>query len=141
MILYLDTSVLVTVLTKEPESQRVIGWLEAQSAGDLAVSQWVGTEYSAALSIKLRSGQLSLDERAACLATYNKIISSTLEILPVVDAHFLSAARLADRATLGLRGGDALHLAIATSHGATIVTRDRRMADAASELGVSARLL
>ncbi|HLJ71323.1 MAG TPA: PIN domain-containing protein [Roseiarcus sp.] len=37
--------------------------------------------------------------------------------------------------------GDALHLAIAANHGATIVTLDRGLAEAAAELAVPARLL
>ena len=46
------------------------------------------------------------------------------------------AASYAARHDLALRAGDALHLAVASAHGLTLVTLDERMAKAAPELGV-----
>jgi predicted nucleic acid-binding protein len=54
---------------------------------------------------------------------------------------FRTAARFADQHVLGLRAGDALHLAICADHGATLCTLDRRLANAGSALGVKAMLL
>ena len=51
-------------------------------------------------------------------------------------AHFEKAARFASHHALGLRAGDALHLAIAAGGGHTLVTLDVRMAEAASQLGI-----
>jgi predicted nucleic acid-binding protein len=48
---------------------------------------------------------------------------------------------VADWPALGLRAGDALHLAIASQHGATVYTLDQRIAEAGPALGVSAQLL
>jgi uncharacterized protein len=42
---------------------------------------------------------------------------------------------------LGLRGGDALHLAIAAESGAALYTLDRRMVEAGLPLGVTTHLL
>jgi hypothetical protein len=67
--------------------------------------------------------------------------AESFEILPISGAQFCIAARFADQYVLGLRAADALHLAIAVDHGATIVTLDQRLAEAATALGVSARLL
>ena len=52
-----------------------------------------------------------------------------------------AAARMTDQHALGLRAGDALHLAIAADHGATVQTLDRRIAEAAPTLGIPARLV
>ena len=52
-----------------------------------------------------------------------------------------TAARFADRHELGLRVGDALHLAVCADHGATLCTLDRRLAEAAPALGVRTTLL
>ena len=57
---------------------------------------------------------------------------------PSPPPEFRVAARIADQHKLGLRAGDALHLAIAADHGATIATLDKRLADAALALGVTA---
>jgi uncharacterized protein len=138
---YIDTSVLVAALTNETETLRMQKWLGAQAPGDLTISEWVATEFSAALSIKIRTGQIEPWHRAEALAAFTRLWVDSLETLPISGAQFRSAARFADQHAFGLRAGDALHLAIAADHGATIVTLDRGLAEAASAFGVSARLL
>ncbi|WP_363284329.1 PIN domain-containing protein [uncultured Sphingomonas sp.] len=59
-----------------------------------------------------------------------------MHTLAVEADHFVSAARIADRRDLGIRAGDALHLAIAAAAGFRLVTLDRTMAAAAPLLGV-----
>ena len=69
-MLYLDASPLVAVLTNEAETGRMQHWLGQQPVDDLAVSDWVATEFSSALSIKLRTGQIGAAHRADALATF-----------------------------------------------------------------------
>lgn len=138
MIYYLDTSVLVAALTDESATARVQRWLGKRDPGELAISEWVATEFSSALSIKLRSGQIGPDQRAAALAAFVRMCSESLSDLSIAAAQFRAAARFVDQHKLGLRAGDALHLAIAADHGATIATLDKRLAQAALALGVSA---
>ncbi len=138
---YIDTSVLVAALTNEAETARMQSWLGEREPTELTISEWVATEFSAALSIKIRTGQIEAHHRAEALAAFTRLSAESFEILPISGAQFRTAARFADQYALGLRAGDALHLAIAVDHGATIVTLDRRLAEAATALGVSARLL
>jgi len=65
----------------------------------------------------------------------------SLAVLPVTGAHFRTAAKFVDQQVLGLRAGDALHLATASEHGAVVHTLDRRLAEAGPVLGVPTRLL
>jgi len=140
-MLYLDTSLLVAALTNEAETQRMQHWLGQQREGDLAVSDWVATEFSSALSIKLRIGQIMTGDRAEALATFTRLATDSFIVMPVSRLQFRTAARFADQHVLGLRAGDALHLAICADHGATLCTLDRRLGDAGSALGVKVILL
>jgi len=140
-MLYLDTSLLVAALTVEIKTAQAQIWLAAQKTDTLATSEWVTTEFSAALSIKLRTGQLSAEHRARALANFKRTITGSFYLLPVSSRHFQNAATFASQYALGLRAGDALHLAISADHGLTLCTLDRRMAEAAEALGVKSLLL
>ena len=72
---------------------------------------------------------------------FNKLVAESFTVLPVTAGQFRAAAKFADQPSLGLRAGDALHLAAASEHGATVHTLDQRLADAGPPLGVPARLL
>jgi len=67
-------------------------------------------------------------------------MAESFAVIPVTSSHFQTAARLADQYRLGIRAGDALHLAIALDRGATLCTLDKRLAEAGAALGVSAKL-
>jgi uncharacterized protein len=140
LILYLDTSLLVAALTNEVETRRMQEWIGAV-AKRLAISDWVTTEFSSALSIKLRAGQIGLIHRADTLAMFARLSSESFAILPISAVQFHMAAQFADQHLLGLRAGDALHLAVCADHGATLCTLDRRLSEAGPALGVKTMLV
>lgn len=140
-MLYLDTSLLVAAFTNEVRTREMQDWLAAQPPEQLAISDWVITEFSGALSLKVRAGHLSPAQRAEVLAAFTAMADASFTVLPVSRLEFQMAARFADQYSTGLCAGDALHLAVASTHGARLCSLDQVLASAAEALGVSAVLL
>jgi hypothetical protein len=137
----LDTSLLVAALTRESKTASVQRWLREKSTTALALSDWAITEFSAALSLKLRARQITADDRADVLAEFARWVEESFTLVSISSIQFRTAARFADHRALGLRTGDALHLAVYADQGATLCTLDRRLGEAGPSFGVKTTLL
>lgn len=136
-MLYLDTSFLVPYFVSEESSEKVERFLRGVKGDELAVSTWTATEFVSALGLKVRTRQLDRPSAAAALAAFREVAEGYFNWLPVSAGDFRAASTYLEKWDLGLRAGDALHLAVARSNGVKkLLTLDERMLKAGKVLRI-----
>lgn len=137
--LYLDSSCLPPYFTPETGSARADAFFGSAHKGSrIALSHWTITEFHSAIAQKTRSGVLLADQQSTVLAAFAAFAASNLECWGVQSVDFTEASALLSHYRLGLRAGDALHLAIAKRQRATLVSLDAAQLDAAKHYRIPA---
>jgi predicted nucleic acid-binding protein len=139
-MLYLDTCVLLALLTPEVHSAAASAFLE-QAAETLAISPWTATELHSALALKVRTGALSATEADRVLEVFESSLAPGLLWLDLEADDFRNANACLRGWSTSLRTADALHLAIASGRGATLCSLDAPFVQAAQQLGLAALLI
>lgn len=135
-MLYVDTSVLVALCTKEAKTADVVKWY-ADCTQELTSAAWCVTEFASAMGLKQRTGQLTEEQAQTAWLQFERMCANDLQLLPVKVMTFHRAAMLTMDASAGLRAGDALHLACAMEAKAQgIVTLDAVLAKNAKRFKV-----
>lgn len=136
-MIYVDTSVWVALMTPEAGTSQVEQWFGATSE-PLFSADWTLTEFHSAIAIKARTGQLNADQAGEVLAYFEKLTSGGLTLTPVSRIAYRTAADLVDDHRQGLRGADALHIAVAREIGLQrFATLDRNQGANAGRLGLT----
>jgi predicted nucleic acid-binding protein len=141
MASYLDTSLLMPLLIREPGTRQAQAFLSAAEAKALLISPWTITEFSSALALKERVGTITRQERQAALTMFEQFRGLRLEMVPIEAADFEAAARLCDASESPLRAGDALHLAVCRRTRGSLATMDVALAGAGREAGLTVELI
>lgn len=140
-MIYVDTSILVAMCTAEPKSDIVEKWYES-SAAKMISSTWAFTEFSSALSLKVRTNQLSEKQSREAWKKFDGLCQSDIELLPIEVKTYYSAGILILDSKLNLRAGDALHLAVAKQYKAkSLATLDKVLAKNGARVKIKAALL
>jgi uncharacterized protein len=135
-MIYLDTSLVVALLTPEARSPQALDWFE-HCRDPLISSDWLIAETHSALGIKQRHHGLSPEGRKAAGEQFERLLQAGVELRSLDRSRFRQAAELLQDPALGLRAGDALHLAIALHSRCTqLASFDDRVQQAAAVLGV-----
>ena len=133
---YLDTSVVTAYYCPEPLSNKVELFLTAQNK--LAISSLTEVEMFSAVSRKVREGGFSRGAASRILATFVSHIDSNLyTMVPLDKRHYSLARDWIGLLNNTLRSLDALHLALASTDGMTLVTSDLALARAAKALSLN----
>lgn len=133
---YLDTNILLSACLAEPASPRVRAWLETAES-NFSTSDWALAEFSSALGVKVRRGELTPRQADGVLHVLEVDLLPSLAILET-DGRLVSAAGMLLRSwPLGLRTGDAMHLAFCSrATGPVLATADRILERAARAMGL-----
>lgn len=138
-MLYLDTSFVAPVVLNEDVSPQVEAFLAKQAAGNLAVSQWTRVEFCSLVAREVRMKHFSTQTAEAVIAEFESLVQESCQVWLPSAADYDLARTLLARFDTGLRGGDALHLAVARNQGADkVLTLDEGLLKAAKLLKIPA---
>lgn len=136
MSLYLDASVLLSIVNDEQPSKAVERFL-AEAGTSLWVSEFASAEVASAFSRLVRMGNLTSERAQDGLVAYDGWVAVEANAVDVEGRDVRLATSLVRRFDLMLRAPDALHLAICRRLNATIATLDRRLAVTARALDIA----
>jgi predicted nucleic acid-binding protein len=131
---YVDTSVLVAYYCPEPLSNKAEKFLTAQ--WQPAISALTELELFSAVSRKVRERGICARDAKRILATFvSHTDNKFYTYIPVQQHHYRLARDWIYLFKWGLKSLDALHLAIASSEGLTILSADRNLIRSAEAMG------
>ncbi|MBA3584523.1 MAG: type II toxin-antitoxin system VapC family toxin [Gemmatimonadetes bacterium] len=125
MLLIVDTSVVIAVVTNEPHKTDLVR--HTRNVGLLAPAS-LPWEVGNAFSAMLRRERITQDEALRALAEYRRIP------IQLVDVSLEAALKLAGR--FGVYAYDAYMIACAFDHRCPLITLDAKLKGAAQEAGV-----
>lgn len=139
-MIYLDTSVVVPLFVRETATPRVLAWrdtLVSLQANELTVSSWTVCEFTSAMGIKVRNRDISSENAEVARVLFESAFLPKIKIVEATPTDFRLAEIMLREFSLGLRAGDALHLAIASRCAAReFVSLDRTLCKVAEVVGL-----
>lgn len=138
-MLYFDTSFLAPLILEESTSEKIEAFFARLPAGELYVSHWTRVEFSSLIAREVRMGGLAESDALLAIAQFDELMVESFQVLAPSVADYELAKECIQHFATKLRAGDALHLAIASNHGAkTLYTLDEGLLAAAKLLKVHA---
>jgi len=138
--MYVDTSVIVAMLTDEPKTQACKSWFGGLKQAPIS-SDWLITEFYSAIALKQRTGQLQAKHINPIFQQFEAFINGGVKLMPVSREAFNQAGKLT-HTYANTRAGDALHLSVALECDAKdFVTLDNAQLETAKKLKFNATLL
>lgn len=140
MSFYLDASAILPTLIVEPTSIAVTRFL-SETDHTLIVSEFAAAEVASALSRLTRMGSLDRDQAMSHLSDLDMWRSAFTENIDFSPSDVRLASQFVRRFDLTLRAPDALHAALCRRGDHVLMTLDKRLAAAATRLGLQVECL
>ena len=138
-MIYLDTSFIVPFYIYEASSVSVVQTLYSRPLEEVAVSHWTAVEFASVLARRCRMKEISPDLSNYLFDLFEHEMRTSYQIILPTQRDYDLARSFLKQPDLGLRAGDAFHLAIAKNHRAEmLLTLDEGMLKAAQGLGIPA---
>lgn len=136
---YFDASYLVPLVRREASSADVEAFTRAIPEGLHATSHWARVECRSGLAREVRMGHMTQQEYADICSRLDRLLSDSFLLIVPVENDYWRAWDMMDRPEGGLRGGDALHIAIAGRINADyLLSLDRGIVAEATVFGLRA---
>ena len=136
MIVYLDASVIVALLTQDLFTDRAKAFLSLGSPA-LIVSNYAAAEFASVIARRVRTQELAIAEARTAFSNLDVWSARAAQRVETIAADIGVATGFIRRLDLTLRMPDAVNIAIAQRVGAILATFDMRMADSATVLGLA----
>ncbi len=136
-MLYFDTSFLAPLVIPEATSGKVAAFVRRLPAEEFAVSHWTRVEFSSLIAREVRMGGLDVQAATRAAARFEAMVEESFSVLLPNADDFALAKRYLGRFETRLRAGDALHLAVANNHRASVIySLDKILLDAGKLLAL-----
>jgi predicted nucleic acid-binding protein len=133
---YLDTSVIVALLTDDPLHTRADRFFR-DDRPILMISDFASAEFAAVIARRVRVGAIAADQARIGFSLLDAWSARSATRVEISAADGAVAEAFLRRLDLPLQAPDAIHIAIAERIGATLVTFDRQMEAGARALGMA----
>jgi uncharacterized protein len=134
---YFDTSYLVALVAEEQHSARIAEFLAAMDQITFVTSHWTLVEFASMLAREVRLRAYTTEQAIHLQDRFDRLIRDSFSLVVPSADDYAKAAALIGRYETGLRGPDAMHLAIGGNRKATaILSLDKKMIKAGRLLGL-----
>lgn len=134
-MIYADTSLLLPVYVPEVNSDKANSAVDGVQ--ELLVSDLTVAEFLVGLARKVKLGALAPEKAEEVRTAFEQhMAEGFLQRVPLSGRHSEAAGHLSLQSPVMLRTLDALHLAVAIEHEATMATLDGRLSEAARAMGI-----
>jgi predicted nucleic acid-binding protein len=133
--LYLDASVLVSLFVEDAGSDRAMAYLGVHQP-NIVISDFAAAEFASAVARLVRTGDLDPDQARSVFSTFDVWSARVAERVTTISTDVAVTESFLRRMDLNLRTPDGLNLAICQRAGATMLSFDLKLSEAARALAV-----